>query len=173
MEIRKILLICLVMSLVLLAPFAPTTITVFAATSDTITITFDPQGNISIDVDPGTYNFTQVWAYQNDSTTEHYFTMWNNGTTDGMLTEVRATTSPAGLSNDNNSVPDGDDEYALNVTQGTVEYTLWVPEHTYVTLDTDLDRSGTETFGLNLYLSNITTNLTWQTLVLTLRGSSV
>ena len=159
------------MSLVLLAPFAPTTITVFAATSDMITITFDPQGNVSIDVAPDTYNFTQVWAYQNDSTTEHYFTLWNNGSAENMLTEIRITSKPAGLVTDNNSVPDGDDEYSLKVIQGSVSDAPWIPQSTYVQLDDDLDTTGDDTFGLSLYLSNITTNLTWQTINITLRGS--
>ena len=69
MEIKKTLMIGLILVMLMIASFSPVTINVLAATTDTITIEFDPQGNISIDVSPGTYNFSTFWSNTSESTT--------------------------------------------------------------------------------------------------------
>ena len=172
MEIKKISKICLVLSLLAIASFSPVSINVLAATTDTITITFDPQGNISIDVSPASYNFSTFWSDSNETTTGTYFTMWNNGTVDNMITDIQITTSPADLTVDEDSPPTADDNYALYLIGGTASgVNAWVLESGTIQLDSDLDLSGTETFGFKLYLSNITANHTWQTMELTLTGS--
>jgi len=175
MKIVKILVIGLVISLLSIAPIAPTTITVFAATTDTVTITFDPQGNMSIDVGPATWNLSTMWADSNESSGPNYFTIWNNGTTDNMLTEARITTTPAGLTVEESGfgASPADNRYALQVIAGSVSDTPWVAESVYRQIDSEIDMGQSDNFGLNMYMSNITTNLSWQTMVVTLRGTSV
>ena len=172
---KKTLMICIVVSMMLFATFSPIPISIVkAATTDTIQITFDPQGNISIDVSPDNYNFSTFWSYSNQSTTGTYFTMWNNGTVDNMQTTIQITDSPPQLTIDETNVPTADDNYALYLIGGTVSgLDAWVLESTTIQLDSDLDRAGTETFGFTLYMSNITANHTWQSFNLTLTGSIV
>jgi len=172
MKIKKILMIALVTSILSIASFSPISITVLAGTTDTITITFDPQGNISIDVSPETYDFSTFWSYSDESTGGTYFTLWNNGTVDNMQTDIQITTSPANLCVDYNNTPTADNYYGLNLTGGTATgINYWVQEDATIQLDSDLDRSGTKTFGFTLYLSNITVDHAEQTLVVTLTGS--
>jgi hypothetical protein len=171
MEIKKTLMIGLILVMLMIASFSPVTINVLAATTDTITIEFDPQGNISIDVSPGTYNFSTFWSNTSESTTGTYFTMWNNGTVDNMQTDIQITSGPASLTIDEDSIPTADDNYALYLIGGTASgVNAWVKESATIQLDSDLDRIGTETFGFTLYLSNISANHTWQSMTITLTG---
>ena len=174
MKIKKILTIALVTSILSIASFSPISITVLAATTDTITITFDPQGNVSLDVFPEEWNLSTVWSYSNESTTNNYFTLWNNGTVD-MQTDIQITTSPANLCVEYNiSEPTTDNYYALNLTGTTISgKNHWVQELAAIQLDSDIDASASDTFGFTFYLSNITTNHSWQTLVVTLTGSQI
>ncbi|UCB58625.1 MAG: hypothetical protein JSV67_08505 [Thermoplasmatales archaeon] len=172
MKIKKTLMIGLILIMLVVVSFAPVSITVIAATTDTITIEFDPQGNISIDVSPGTYNFSTFWSYSDESTGGTYFTIWNNGTADNMQTDIQITGSPASLTIDEDSEPTADDNYALYLIGGTASgINAWVKESATIQLDSDLDTTGTETFGFQLYISNITANHTWQSMTLTLTGS--
>jgi hypothetical protein len=172
MRIKKILTIALVISILSIASFSPISITVLAGTTETITIEFDPQGNISVDVNPETYNFSTFWSYSNESTTSTYFTLWNNGSVD-MQTDIQITTSPSALDVDESDVPTADDEYALYLIGGTASgINNWVQENATIQLDSLLDIAGTESFGFTLYMSNITSNHSWQTIVTTLTGSS-
>ena len=166
-------MIGIVVSMMLFATFSPIPISIVKAeTTDTIQITFDPQGNISIDVSPDNYNFSTFWSYSNESTTGTYFTMWNNGTVDNMQTNIQITDSPADLTVDEDSSPTADDNYALYLIGGDASgIDNWVLESTTIQLDSDLDRAGTKTFGFTLYLSNITANHTWQSMNLTLTGA--
>ena len=172
MKINKILMIALVASILSIASFSPISITVLAGTTDTITITLDPQGNISLDVFPEEWNLSTVWSYSNESTTNNYFTLWNNGTVD-MQTDIQITTSPALLHVEYNiSEPTTDNYYALNLTGATISgKNHWVQELVAIQLDSSIVASASDTFGFTFYLANITANHTWQTLVVTLTGS--
>lgn len=154
------------------ASLAPISINVLAATTDTIVVTFDPSGNISIEVYPPTYDFGSMYAVSNESTTADYFTIWNNGTTDNMVTDIRITGSPAAFTIDPDSIPIGNDNYALRVLQGSVSAAPWVTEAGYTEIDSDIDLTGSDDFGLNLYISNITADHAQQTLTITLQGAT-
>ena len=67
MEIKKILIIGLILSMLVLPSFS----TVWAATSDTMTVTFDPDGTVDINVNPATCAFgtTTAGAWEESSTT--------------------------------------------------------------------------------------------------------
>jgi hypothetical protein len=172
MEAKKILMIGLVIAMTIFATFAPISITVLAADSDDITITFNPAGNVSIDVSPGYYNFSTIYASSSKLTTTSYFTIWNNGTINNMDTDATISTKPANFNIDADSPPTGNDKYALLALQGSISSAPWFDEApTYVNLDSDIDMGGSDTFGLRLYISNVTSNFTWQTMVVTLRGT--
>jgi len=172
MKIKKILMIALVASILSIASFSPISITVLAGLTDTITITLDPQGNVSLDVFPEEWNLSICWSYSNESTTINYFTLWNNGSVD-MQTDIQITTSPENLHVDyNQSEPTTDDYYALNLTGSTISgKNHWVREDTTIQLDSNIAASASDTFGFTFYLANISANHTWQTLVVTLTGS--
>jgi len=173
MKIKKILMIALVTSILSIASFSPISITVLAGTTDTITITFDPQGNISLDVSPEVWNLSILWSYSNESTGGAYFTVWNNGSVDNMQTDIQITSNtPGDLAVNETAIPTDNDCYALYLTGGTASgVDNWVKESATIQLDSDIDSSGSNTFGFTLYMSNITANHTWQTLVVTLTGS--
>ena len=172
MEAKKILMIGLVIAMTIFATFAPISITVLAADSDTITITFNPAGNISIDVYPGSYNFSTIWAGSSKATTVTYFTVYNNGSIGNMVSSIEVTDDPENLAPDEDSPPTGNDAYALRVLAGSVSDTPWVKESGWAQLDSDIDKGGSDQFGLRLYVSNLTQNFTWQHMVVTVRGTA-
>ena len=114
-----------------------------------------------------------LWSDSNRSSSDTYFTLWNNGTVDNMQTTIQITTPPTDLFVQyNGTVPATDDYYGLKLTGGTISaINDWVEEDSAIQLDSDIDSSGSNTFGFTLYMSNITANHTWQTLVVTLTGS--
>ena len=175
MKIKKILMIGMIIGILLFATFVPIPISIVkAATTDTIVITFDPEGNISIDVWPETFNFSTFWSDSREHTGGTYFTIWNNGSVDNMVTDINttSTTEEGDLTLDEDSVPTADDGFALYLAAGGTASGIenWVTAGG-IELDSDLDMSGTETFGFTLYISNITANHTWQTLGVTLTGA--
>ena len=170
-EIKKSILVSMVIGIMLLATFGPMPMKVAqAALTDTIRITFDPSGNVSIDISPDDYNFSSFWSFSNDSTPTDHFTMWNNGTVDHMQTTIQVTDSPESLTIVEKQ-PTADDNYGLYLTGAVSNNGNWLKESSTIVLDSDLDRAGTETFGFILYMSNITTNHYWQSLNLTITGS--
>ena len=174
MDKKKILMIALVVSILSIASFSPVPITVLAATTEDITITFDPQGNISLDVSPEVWNLSIVWSNSSESTGGTHFTLWNNGSVN-MQTDIQITSNtPGDLTIDDTGIPTTDNYYALNLTGGTASgINHWVKESATIQLDSDIDASASDTFGFTLYMSNITANHTWQTLVVTLTGSQL
>jgi hypothetical protein len=117
MEIRKI-------SVLLIALFmigALTTPVVFSATTDKLQISFDPDGDIDIDVNFANYNISdQVGPVLADSwtnTTGSTFTIYNNGTV-AMDTQIQTNTSTDQGDMDLNAsgTPPAQDEYAINIT---------------------------------------------------------
>ena len=164
-------MIGLVLFLMVFATCAPMSITVWAGTTDTITLTFDPMGNISIEVAPESYDFGTIWASSGKPTASNYFTIWNNGTINNMDTDILITDDPDDLAVNETAPPGGVDYYSLLVLQGSVSAAPWVKESDWSDLDSDIDMGGTDNFGLCLYISNISQNWTQQTMVVTLMGT--
>jgi hypothetical protein len=169
-NMRKIITILLIGSVMVCFAFAPMERQVRGA-NNTISIDFDPDANVSIDVWPIIYNFSQIYANSSKATSYTYFTIWNNGTQDNMTTDIQITTSPGNFTVAEDSSPTGMEQYGLLLKGGTADgANQWLGESGTNDLDNDTDTSNTATFGFVLQISGIWENYSWNTLVLTLTG---
>jgi hypothetical protein len=172
MGIKRILIILLVITMITFATFAPVSKIVYAGTTDTITITFDPDGNSSIDISPNSYAFGSVWANASAQTNNNYFTIWNNGSGGDMVADAQVTTDAANLNNAIDATgTQTDDTYSLRIRRGAVSNSTYISEHYYAQVDSQLSKGSPENFGFRLTISNITSNITSQTVVVTFRGT--
>ncbi len=175
MDAKKILIICLVIFTMVFATFAPISKIVLAGTTDTVTLTFDPMGNVSIDIQPYSYAFGSVWANASKQTNNNYFTIWNNGSIDNCVVDAQVTTDALGLNNAVGATgTQTDDTYSLRIRRGTVTNSTYISEHYWAQVSSALDRgaAGSQNFGFRLTISNITSNITSQTVVVTFRGTA-
>ena len=166
MHIKKICSILVIVMII--AGFTPL---VWAATEDTVIITFDPEGNIAIDISYLSYNFSNVSAGTWANTTGEYFTLYNNGSVP-MTTEINTTdkTQEGNMSLNESGVPPGTDEYAIYIED------LSPPggylNTSYIVFDQGLNPLDSKTFDICLLLGvNLSANFSWQTTTITFRGS--
>jgi len=147
-----------------------TTPLVLAATEDTVIITFDPDGDIDIDVNISYYNFSSVVAGIWSNTTGGTFTLYNNGSIP-MDTEIRtnASTDEGDMNLNQSDVPPGMDEYAIYI-EG-LDFENYVNSSYTIEFDQGLNPSDSKTFDVCLLLGNISTNHSWQTTTIYFRGS--
>jgi len=167
MEIRKIS-VFIIAALMIGALITPL---VLAATEDNVVITFDPDGDIDINVDAATYNFTTSQANAWDNTTASYFTCYNNGTV-AMDVEVNASEhSNEGdmWLNESTSAP-SQDEYAIYIkgfTPGGYVNSSYTYEH-----ETGILPDDNTQFGISLLIgTNLSANHSWQTVTVYFRGT--
>ena len=149
---------------------AATTPLVLAATEDTVIITFDPNGDIDIDVNLSFYNFSSVVSGIWSNTTGGTFTLYNNGTIP-MDTEIRtnASTDEGDMDLNESGVPPGIDEYAIFI-EG-LDFENYVNSSYTIEFDQGLNPSASKTFDICLLLGSISTNHSWQTTTIYFRGS--
>ena len=166
MQIKKIYGI--LVTLIILAGFTPL---VWAATEDTVIITFDPDGNIDIDISYSSYNFSSVSTNTWANTTGGYFTLYNNGSVP-MDTEIKtnATTDETDMSLNATDVPPSTDEYAIYIED------LDFPGYLTTAYGTDFDQTlnplDSKTFDICLLIGvNLTANFSWQTTTIYFQGS--
>ncbi len=140
------------------------------ADETSISVTFDPDGGIDIDVSPKTNAFGSVQAGSYKKTAASYFTLYNNGTVP-MDTQFKsnATTDSMELALDNDGSP-AVDSYSLQ--------TIGLSADGYITnayaaaLDSALAADGTQGFDLNLTMgTTLTTNFTLQRTTIYIQGS--
>ena len=150
---------------------ATTTPIVLAATEDTVVITFDPDGNIDIDISYSSYNFSSVSTNTWANTSGGYFTLYNNGSVP-MDTEIKTNASTDETNMDLNAtgVPPGTDEYAIYIED------LDFPGYLTTAYGTDFDQGlnplDSKTFDICLLLGvNLTANFSWQTTTIYFQGS--
>lgn len=152
------------------ASFTPISEIVLANSTDTVDIIFQIKGNMSIDVSPNSYNFSIVWANTMRNTSVTQFTIWNNGSVDGLAIDVMITSAPS-LDCSEAGPPTITDSYALLGLKGTVDNTPWYKESGYVALHGALNKGAPKTFGLRLYAGNVSTNTSWETMTITYRAT--
>ena len=81
---------------------------IMAATEDQITVTFDPDGQIDIDVSPETLAFGSVQADNSEESTQT-LTLYNNGTLSMQTTcETNVTTDEGNMECDGDGTPSQD-----------------------------------------------------------------
>ena len=149
---------------------AATTPLVLAATEDTVIITFNPDGDIDIDVNLSFYNFSSVVSGIWSNTTGGTFTLYNNGTIP-MDTEIRtnASTDEGDMDLNESGVPPDTDEYAIFI-EG-LDFENYVNSSYTIEFDQGLNPSASKTFDICLLLGSISTNHSWQTTTIYFRGS--
>lgn len=157
----------ILVSFIMLAATIPM---VLGATVDTVIITFDPEGDIDIDVNLSYYNFSSVVAGIWSNTTGGTFTLYNNGTIP-MDTEIRsnASTDEGDMDLNESGVPPDMDEYAIYI-EG-LDFENYVNSSYTIEFDQGLDPIDVKTFDICLLLGNISTNHSWQTTTIYFRGS--
>ena len=143
---------------------------VMAATEDNVHITFDPDGQIDIDVSPASYAFgsSQANAWTNSSGS--YFTLYNNGTV-AMDTQIKsnATTDETTMTLNTAGNP-GQDEYSFNTSGFSND--MWVPTSYGTESDTSLNPSTSKTFDICLLLgTSLSANHTTQNTTIYFQGT--
>jgi len=143
---------------------------VMAATEDNVHITFDPDGQIDIDVSPASYAFgsSQANAWTNSSAS--YFTLYNNGTV-AMDTQIKsnATTDETTMTLNTAGNP-GLDEYSFN-TSG-LSNNMWVPSSYGTESDTSLNPGNSQGFDICLLLgTSLSANHTTQNTTIYFQGT--
>jgi hypothetical protein len=166
METKKINV--LLVATMILAAFTPL---VMAATTDDLIITFDPDGDIDIDVNISAYNFSKVQANSWTNTTGGTFTLYNNGSV-AMDTRIKtnATTDEGDMSLNATGVAPVQDEYAIFIEGLDLEQYLESSYNEY--FDTVLLPQDTKTFDVCLLIGiNLSANHSWQTTTISFEGS--
>ena len=143
---------------------------VMAATEDNVHITFDPDGQIDIDVSPASYAFgsSQANAWTNSSGS--YFTLYNNGTVP-MDTQIKsnATTDETTMTLNTAGNP-GLDEYSFNTSGFSND--MWVPSSYGTESDTSLNPSASQGFDICLLLgTSLSANHTTQNTTIYFQGT--
>jgi hypothetical protein len=155
---------------ILLVVFIINSPVIMAASEDTVVITFDPNGDIDIDISLASYAFGGVNANSWRNTTGGTFTLYNNGTV-AMDTQIKTnvTTDEGNLSLD----PDGNpstDKFSIE-TNG-FDYDGFIPTTYSTTFDEALAPNDLKNFDLHLCLGvNLTYNFSSQTITIYFQGT--
>jgi len=166
MEIKKVNV--LLVTTMILAAFTPL---VMAATTDDLIITFDPDGDIDIDVNISAYNFSKVQANSWTNTTGGTFTLYNNGSV-AMDTRIKtnASTDEGDMDLNATGTPPQQDEYAIFIEGLDSELYLESAYNAY--FDTVLLPQDSKTFDVCLRIGiNLSANHSWQTTTISFEGS--
>lgn len=169
-QIKKTLGIFLVTTM-LIAAITPL---VYAAHSDTIVVTFDPSGDIDLEVWPATANFTAVTFdtgvnWPTEGGTDTSYTLYNNGSQAAdIYIFSNTTTDSADMSLEDVPGNIGTDEYCLNVTGSDAQQITGSNVSWSGVLN---GGEATRTFGINLLLGDGTADFGWQTTTINITGT--
>ena len=168
MEIKKI--ITLLITTMILVAFTPY---VLAATEDTVIITFDPQGDIDIDVNISAYNFSGILANTFKETSGGWFLLWNNGTV-SMNTEIKTngSTDEGDMDLNLSTAAPGTDEYSILISGlNTFDQYVNTSYSLYGNYSTNLLPNDNDAFDIRLTIgTNLSANHSWQTTTIYFRG---
>ena len=166
MQFKKIYGVLVI--IMILAGFTPL---VWAVTEDSVIITFDPEGNIDIDISYASYNYSTVPANTWKNTTGGYFTLYNNGSVP-MDTQIKTnvSTDEGDLSLNASGVPPTTDEYAIYIED--LDTPGYLTTAYAVEFDQSLNPDDSKTFDICLLLGvNLSANFSWQTTTIYFQGS--
>ncbi len=146
------------------------TSSVMAVTEDNVIITFDPDGDIDIDVSLASYNFSSVLANEWANTTGSSFTLYNNGTvTMDTRIKTNATTDEGNMTLDAVGTP-SQDEYSI-MTNG-LDSDGFLDSSYSGDYDSALSPNDSKGFDICLLIgTNLSTNHSWQTTTITFQGT--
>jgi hypothetical protein len=141
-----------------------------------ISVTFDPDGSVTIDVWPNSWAAGVVMAGENKTSGAADFTVWNNGTSAmDIQLQTNATSDAPGSMTYNPAALPGADEFSLNTTGFTSSAGNYIPINAYTIDYHTINGGGTsKTFGLRITIgSTLTTNLSTQRIEIRFNGVSV
>jgi hypothetical protein len=153
--------------LLFLSTFSPL---ILAATEDNVRVTFNPDGNIDIDITPASYDFGSTVAGVWTNSSGSYFTLYNNGTVP-MDTQIRtnATTEETDMTLNTTGSP-GLDEYSFN-TSG-LSNDMWFPSSYGLESDTSLASGSSKGFDICLLIgTSLSANHSTQNTTIYFQGS--
>jgi hypothetical protein len=147
--VRKIQ--CIIISILLAITFV--TPAVLGTTDEVILVWFDPTGDVDINIVVNHTDFDTVTGGTQEATGATAFTLYNNGSI-AMDTTIQTNTSveSGNLSLDTDAAP-GNDQYSLYIIGACTNQFI---TSTAVAWETDLAGGGSQTFGLRIYLGNLT-----------------
>ena len=166
---KKILFAYLVSYMIIIA----TSSSVLAATSDSVEITFNPDGDIDIDVNLSFYNFSSIISGNWGNTSGNMFLLWNNGSV-AMDTQIETNDSTDEAQmwlNLSGAAPSVNQYAIMTINLGTVDKYL---NNTYGTegyYSTGLLPNDNDGFDLGILLGNLSANHSWQTTTIRFQGS--
>jgi hypothetical protein len=143
------------------------------AVNTKISVTFDPNGTVILDVRPYTWAAGVVLAGQAKLSGAADFTVWNNGTvTMTIYLQTNDTADSAGM--DYVAGAPGANQFALNTTGFTTSNT-WIPVGAYSQAYHNLAGGSTsKTFGLRVQIgATLTTNYSTQRIEIRFQGTSI
>ena len=166
---KKILFAYLMSTMIIVASSS----SVMAATSDSVEITFNPDGDIDIDVNLSFYNFSSIVSGTWGNSTGNQFLLWNNGSV-AMDTQIQTndTTDEGQMSLNFSGVAPQTNQYAIKtINLGTLDKYL---NNTYGVegyYSTGLLPNDNDGFDLGIFLGNLSANHSWQTTTIYFQGS--
>jgi len=166
---KRILFTCLVSSMLIIA----TSPLVMAATEDSVIITFNPDGDIDIDVNLSSYNFSSIVAGTWGNSTGNNFLLWNNGSV-AMNTEIKTndSTDEGDMALNLSTAPPDLDQYAIYIKDlNTMNQYVNNTYGFYGNYSTNLAPDDNDAFDICLFLGNLSANHTWQTTTIYFQGS--
>ena len=150
---------------------ATTTPIILAVEEDNVVITFDPDGNIDIDISLASYNFSVATAGMWTNSTGGAFTLYNNGSVP-MDTQIKtnATTDETDMSLNASGLPPVTDEYAIYIED--LDFPGYLTTGYSVEFDQALASGDSRTFDICLLIGvNLSANHSWQTSTIYFQGS--
>ena len=167
MEINKIFV--LIIAAMMLTAITPL---VFAASEDSVIITFNPDGDIDIDVNLSSYNFSSIIAGTWGNSTGNNFLLWNNGSV-AMNTEIKTndSTDEGDMALNLSTAPPDIDQYAIYIKDlNTMNQYVNNTYGFYGNYSTNLAPDDNDAFDICLFLGNLSANHSYQTTTIYFRG---
>lgn len=149
-KMGKLLATIFIVTLVITAIISP----VIIAVEDTIIVTFNPTGSVTLDVAPELFDFDTVASNGNEESANS-FTLYNNGTMN-MQTTCDTNSSTLNLTLDADGTP-GEDYFSLQFTSASnfEGNNAYITTASSMTLNNTLAPSGSDTFKLTIHLGVI------------------
>ena len=146
------------------------------AVNTKISVTFDPNGTVTLDVWPNSWAVGVIMAGTNYASAAAAFTVWDNGTISMYVQlQTNSTSDPVGSGMTYTAGAPGSNAFALNTTGFTTTNT-YIPVGSWTTYHT-LDATAgvdSKTFGLKITIGGtLTTNYTSQKIQIRFQGISI
>ncbi|MBU0497165.1 MAG: hypothetical protein KKC68_07815 [Candidatus Thermoplasmatota archaeon] len=160
-KIKKLLLIGIITAI--LTTSTTPLVKIAIAATDTVDVTFNPQGNLSVSVTPTSWDAdsnlngggnSYMYTGQSNSTSGNYFTASNDGTLSWSRAYIQAANTASMTVVDSSP---STDEFSMEAYGG--DLTSWTGVATNRTLEDDIiNPSGSVTFDLNVTMGTVFTD---------------